>query len=101
MANLYKPGRYSAQEPPTKPGEYYWEKKRTGENVYEGTSDNLKRRRGEHERSEKKINRRTHIFKWKQADGRFSTEKRLDHERKRIKQNKPRLNQREGGGGRK
>ena len=36
MAQLYKPGRPSKQEPPEKPGEYRWRNKETNEIDYYG-----------------------------------------------------------------
>lgn len=97
---LYKPGRPSKQDPPQKPGEYRIIDKDTGTIDYLGESNNLQRRKNEHERSGK-LNSETHDFTWKQADGRFSVEKRRDHERDKIDQHNPSLNQRKGGGGRK
>lgn len=101
MAKLYKPGRPSKQEPPEKPGEYRWRNKETGCIDYYGEACNLKRRAYQHEHSEKPVGRETHDFEWKQADGRFSVEARRDHERAKIEQHKPSLNQRAGGAGRK
>lgn len=101
MAQLYKPGRPSKQPPPSKPGEYRWINKETGEVDYYGEASNLKRREYQHERSDKPVSRETHDFAWKQADGRFSVEKRREHERQKIEQLQPKLNQRAGGAGRK
>lgn len=101
MAQLYKPGRPSRQEPPEKPGEYRWVCKETGEIDYVGETNNLKRRASEHERSEKPVGRETHHFEWKQADGRFGVDSRRNHEKNKIEQHNPSLNQRLGGGGRK
>jgi len=101
MALLYKPGRPSKKEPPEKPGEYRWINKDTGNVDYYGETCNLKRREHQHECSEKPVSRETHDFAWKQADGRFGTEARRDHERKKILQHNPPLNQRAGGAGRK
>ena len=101
MAPLYKKGRPSKQETPEKPGEYRWRNKETGGIDYLGETNNLKRRMTEHERSAKPVNRDTHDFELKQADGRFSVDKRRDHEREKIEQHNPPLNKRAGGGGRK
>ena len=100
MALLYKPGRPSTKEPPCSAGEYRFINKNTKEIDYLGETNNLKRRMREHERSNKPISRDTHHFAWKEADGRFSAEKRRDHERRKIKEKKPPLNIRSGGGGR-
>lgn len=70
MAQLYKPGRPSKQEPPEKPGIYRWRNKETGDIDYIGETNNLKRRENQHERT-------------------------------KIEQHKPSLNQRAGGAGRK
>jgi hypothetical protein len=39
-------------------------------------------------------------FEWKQADGRYSTENRRDHEKTKIEQHKPSGNKSSGGEGR-
>lgn len=101
MAQLYKKGRPSKQEPPEKPGEYRWRNKETGVIDYIGETNNLHRRMLQHEKSEKPVSRETHDFEWKQADGRFSVDKRRGHEAEKIEEHQPRLNQRAGGGGRK
>lgn len=101
MAHLYKPGRPSKQPPPEKPGEYRWINKETGEVDYYGETNNLKRRQYQHERSDKPVSSDTHDFAWKQADARFSVDARREHERQKIEQHQPKLNQRAGGAGRK
>jgi hypothetical protein len=101
MAQMYRPGRPSRQDPPNNPGEYRWRNKETGIVDYIGETSNLNRRMLQHERSEKPVNRETHNFEWKQADGRFSVDKRREHERDKIDNHNPSLNQRAGGGGRK
>lgn len=101
MAPLYKPGRPSKKTPPSKPGEYRWINKETGEIDYYGETNNLKRRKHQHERSSKPVSENTHDFAWKQADGRYGVDARRDHERQKIEQHQPRLNQRAGGAGRK
>ena len=51
--------------------------------------------------SDKPVDFETHVFARKQTDGRFSIKKRCRHECDKINQNKPLLNQRRGGAGRK
>ena len=101
MAFLYKAGRPSKKEPPAKAGEYRWRSKESGEIEYIGETSDLKRRRKEHERSNKPVSRETHDFEWKVADGRFSVDKRRKHEAEKIEKHKPILNLRAGGAGRK
>ena len=101
MASVYKPGRPSKQEPPAAPGEYRWRSKETGQIEYIGETNNLKRRRDQHERSSKPVSRETHDFEWKAADKRYSTDARRDHERAKIEQHHPPLNKRAGEAGRK
>lgn len=101
MASVYKAGRPSKREPPNAPGEYRWKNKTTKNIDYIGETNNLRRRRNQHERSLKPVSQLTHDFEWKAADRRFSVESRRMHERKKIEQHKPPLNQRAGGGGRK
>ena len=100
-AKLYSPGRPSKRPPPNKPGIYRWRNKKTDTIDYIGETNDLQRRMLEHERSDKPVNRQTHDFEWKQADGRFSYEKRREHERDKIAQKQPPLNRVGGGGGRK
>lgn len=101
MAELYKKGRPSRKDPPEKPGEYRFRNKETNEIDYIGETSNLKRRLQQHERSDKPVSRDTHYFEYKVADGRFSVDKRREHETEKIEEHQPRLNQRAGGGGRK
>ena len=101
MASLYNSGRPSRQAPPNKPGEYRWINKKSNVIVYVGETNNLRRRMLEHERSEKPVSRETHYFEWKKADGRFSVDKRRQHEKDKICLHKPLLNKVAGGGGRK
>jgi len=101
MAQLYKPGRPSRKPPLKAPGLYRWRNKKTNKIEYVGETNDLKRRMLEHERSEKPVNRETHYFEWKQADGRFSVNKRREHETQKIDLHKPLLNRVRGGGGRK
>jgi len=101
MAWLYGPGQPSKQAPPNKPGSYRWRNKETGAIDYIGETGNLHRRMLEHERSDKPVNRKTHNFEWKQADGRFSVENRREHEGYQIDKHRPKFNDRAGGAGRK
>ena len=84
MANIYNSGRPSRQSPQNVPGEYRWRNKKTNEIDYVGETKDLKRRMLEHERSEKPVSCKTHYFEWKRADGRFSVDRRRDHETKKI-----------------
>ena len=101
MASLYGVGRPSRQPPPESAGEYRFVNKGTKKIDYLGETNNLKRRIREHERSSKPVSRETHYVEWKKADGRFSVDKRREHERDKINQKNPLLNLRSGGGGRK
>lgn len=96
----YKPGRPLKCNPKCAPGEYRWRNKKTGKIDYIGETINLKRRKSEHERSEKKISSKTHDFEWKVADGRSTSNSRRKHERKKIEQHNPQHNERLGGAGR-
>ncbi|MBN2798578.1 MAG: GIY-YIG nuclease family protein [Deltaproteobacteria bacterium] len=96
----YGPGRPSRQPPPHAPGEYRWVNKETKERDYIGETNDLARRKGEHERSDKPVDSSTHTFEWKEADPSSTSESRREHERKKIAQHHPPLNQRGGGGGR-
>ncbi len=99
--SIYKPGRPSRQEPPNTEGEYRWVNKDTKDIDYIGETSDLDRRKAEHERSEKPVSSDTHHFEWQKADGRSTSNTRRDHEREKIKEHNPPLNQRAGGGGRK
>lgn len=97
MASIYKPGRPSTQDPPKAPGAY--QLRQNGKLMYQGETNDLARRKGEHIRSgllppEGK-------FAWKQADGRSTSKTRRTHESEKIQQHSPPWNQRGGGGGRK
>ncbi len=96
----YKPGRPSKCKPPCAPGEYRFRNKRTGKIDYIGETNNLKRRKEEHERSEKPISSKTHDFEFKLADGRSTPNSRRNHEKIKIEQHKPQHNKRAGGAGR-
>ena len=97
---IYKRGRPSKQAPPSAAGEYRWRNRETGAIDYVGETNNLARRRGEHERSDKPVSRETHDFEWQRADGRSTSRTRRAHERETIDKHQPPLNRRGGGGGR-
>lgn len=106
--NLYKPGRPTEVSPldtnntrkvPAKKGEYRILNSKTKEPAYIGVSKDLNRRMHEHIRSGKLGGDNT-IFAYKTADGRASQDRINNHERAKIEQHKPPLNQRAGGGGR-
>ena len=106
--SLYKPGRPTEVHPldpnekrtiPKSKGEYRILDGTTKEVMYVGVSKNLNRREREHERSGK-INSDNSIFAYKVADGRASQDRINDHEREKIRQHDPVLNQRAGGAGR-
>ena len=97
----YKPGRYSRKSPPPEPGAYRWVNIATGLIEYVGETANLERRSREHERSGKQVSSETHHYEWKKANPNSTSDTRRVHERKKIRQHKPTLNQRGGGGGRK
>lgn len=113
MATIYKPGRpveYDpfgsdpSHKPPKKKGEYrILSKSKEGRGKrdieYIGVTNNLERRMKEHIKSGK-LNDKDQCFAYKVADGRTGQGKLNDHERKKIKEHKPPLNQRGGGAGR-
>ena len=96
---IYKSGAPSTQKPPNAPGEYRWINKETNEIDYVGETNNLARRKSEHNRSDR-FSTDTHDFAWKEADGRSTSKTRRDHEREKIDKHNPSENQRRGGGGR-
>lgn len=105
---LYKPGRPTEVHPldpnetrsiPKAKGEYRIINGDTREVMYVGVTNNLSRREREHERTGK-INSDNSIFAYKVADGRASQSRINDHERAKIEQHNPPLNQRAGGAGR-
>ena len=105
---LYKPGRPIEVSPldpantrkvPAAKGEYRILDSKTKKPVYIGVSNNLDRRMHEHIRSGK-LGGENAIFAYKTADGRASQSRINDHERSKIEQHKPPLNQRAGGAGR-
>ena len=105
---LYKPGRPTEVSPldpsntrkvPSAKGEYRIINSTTRKPVYIGVSNDLDRRMHEHIRSGKLGGENT-IFAYKTADGRASQSRINDHERSKIEQHKPPLNQRAGGVGR-
>ena len=96
---IFKRGRPSRQQPPDKPGIYYFRNKTTKKVDYVGEAKSLKRRKEQHLAS-KKLDLKVHDFESKVADGRSTSRTRRQHERSKIDQHKPCLNQRRGGGGR-
>lgn len=108
LSSLYKPGRPTEVRPlsesetrtvPSKKGEYRIINSSTREIEYVGVSNDLNRRMREHIRSGK-IGGDNDIFAYKIADGRASQARINDHERMKIEQHNPSLNQRAGGAGR-
>lgn len=97
---VFRRGRPSRQDPPRGSGLYRFVSKLTGEIEYIGETGNLKRRIGQHFRSDKPVSPETHYAEWKKADGRSTPKTRREHERVKINKHKPRLNKRSGGGGR-
>ena len=107
--SVYKPGRPTkynpttgaGQKPPSKPGEYRI-RNESGDIMYVGEANNLLRRTGEHIRSGKLPAGEdcNSTIEYKVADGRSSSATRREHERQKIEQHKPELNQRAGGAGR-
>ena len=103
---IYKPGRPKEHRPldgylgciPKAKGEYRILSK-DREVMYVGVSNNINRRVKEHIKSGK-INSDNPIVAFKKADGRAGQSRLNDHERKKIKQHSPKLNQRAGGAGR-
>lgn len=96
---IFKRGRPSRQEPPDKPGIYYFRNKQTNNVDYVGETENLKRRKKQHLTS-RKLDLEVHWFEFKVADGRSTSRTRRQHESLKIDRHKPRLSQRRGGGGR-
>ena len=96
---IFKRGRPSRQEPPSRPG-LYTIRRKTGERDYIGETSNLKRRLAQHLISGA-ISAVTHYFEWKLADGRSTSKTRREHERRKIDRHDPPSNRRRGGGGRK
>ena len=103
---LYKPGRPkefrpldgSLEKVPKAKGEYRI-LDRDKKTKYIGVAKDINRRMKQHMRSGK-INEDNPIFAYKLADGRASQERLNNHERQKIKQHDPELNQRAGGAGR-
>ena len=95
----FKRGRPSRQDPPHKPGLYRFKNKETGEIDYIGESVDLKRRTSQHLRYGD-VSRDTHHVEWQAAEDGSTSETRREHEKLKIDQHSPRMNQRRGGGGR-
>ena len=97
---IYKPGRPSQQKPPKAPGEYRIINKSSGKADYIGETNDLRRRKAEHQRKEK-LNPQTQHFEWKKADGRSTSKTRREHEKTKIDRHGPPQNKTQGGEGRK
>ena len=100
----YKPGRYTrtANKPaPKAPGAYRHVSKRTGEVVRQGETEDLDRRLKEHDRSNAVFTSGHYDVQWKAADGRSTSKTRREHEQRKIREKRPKFNERDGGGGRK
>jgi len=95
---LFGPGRPSTRPPPAAKGEYRIVNTETGEIGYIGQTNNLQRRKREHERSRPEL-ADTHRFEWKTAHETATSQDLKEHERKKIRQKKPPFNKRAGGGG--
>jgi hypothetical protein len=95
----YRAGRPTHQKTPTGRGEYRWRNKETGKVDYIGISDNLKRRKREHERSGL-FSTVSHFFEWMGADDECNFSDLRAHERDSVRKHKPSKNVRGGGGGR-
>lgn len=93
----YNPSTTAGHQPPREPGEYRIRDPH-GEIAYIGETNNLRRRMGEHIRSGKLQPGCT--LEFQVADGRSSSRTRRDHERAKIAQHNPILNQSRGGEGR-
>ena len=99
--SIFKRGRPSRQDPPDRPGLYRFIDKITGEIDYIGESGDLRSRRGQHFRSDDLlVSSDSHHFEWKAADGRSTSRTRRELEKRQIDRHQPRLNRRQGGGGR-
>ena len=97
----YTPATEKGKIPPKEPGEYrildYH-----GTIVYIGETCNLYRRMREHIHSGKiKMGKYPYSFEYKQAQKGATPTMRREHEKKKIKKHKPRLNKSGGGEGRK
>lgn len=107
--SLYKPGRPNkynpttgiGKKPPAKPGEYRI-RDSGGSIAYIGETNNLARRTGEHIRSGKLSvgPEKAGSIEYKIADGRSTSNTRREHERLKIAQHRPPMNQSKGGEGR-
>ena len=90
---IFKPGRPSRQNPPDKPGYYYFRNKDTGKVDYVGETVSLKLRMAQHLAS-KALDLTVHWFEYKVADGESSSSTRREHESSKITKYLPRLNRR-------
>lgn len=98
----YNPSTGAGQKPPAKPGEYRIRYSGMGEIVYIGETNNISRRMKEHIRNGKLPTGQgcEATIEYKVADGRSSSATRRAHERSKIRQHHPALNQSKGGEGR-
>jgi len=104
---IYKPGRPTKYNPTTgkgtvpqhRPGEYRI--RSGGETIcYIGETNDLNRRMHQHQQSGKLNMTDDSTFEYKYADGRSTSVTRREHEREKIKQHNPSMNQSRGGEGR-
>jgi hypothetical protein len=104
LGATYPRGRYRnlrpGEKPPAKPGAERYVSKKTGEVVYQGESSNLRVRIAKQKSAKMPYTRGNYQPQYKVADGRSTSKTRRQHEARKIKQKKPRFNQRAGGGGR-
>lgn len=85
--------------PESKPGIYRITSKKDGKPIYIGVANDLSRRYAEHKRSGK-FEPDEHHFEYQSANDGVRADELYNHEKKKIKKHKPRMNQRNGGGGR-
>lgn len=97
----YNPANGKGSRPPKKPGEYRI-RDVDGNITYVGETCNLQRRLYQHQNGGKLSDPRNEggTFEWKMADGRSTSTSRRVHERQKIKEHQPILNNSRGGEGR-
>ncbi len=95
---IFNRGRPSRQSPPKAPGEYRIRDKDTGKIKYIGETNNLSRRVKEHNRGS--FPSKDNVAEWQRADRDSTSQERRLHEKRKIDQHQPPMNQRRGGGGR-
>ena len=93
----YDPSSGAGTKPPPAPGEYRIREK-AGQILYVGETNNINRRMKEHIRTGKLNENRT--IEYQCADGRSTSNTRRVHERAKIEQHNPALNNSAGGEGR-